>query len=395
MVGIAPDALEMPEWVSVGSAPDPGPPTPRPPGGRRTQEVALRQRVTDAARGELTKHYGRGGATPYGLWYGKDWERAYFCAAGWSWCWYQALGEDEARRVIGHQTHGGTAPHRRGFIWTVAILEQHRSRGVPLQELRPGDALLFRYDSGDPRQTNEVNHVDLVEGNDPRARHVDVIGFNVPQPGAPAGSDPGRGGGVWRRRIRYDDRWIVTGLQMPVSQPEPQVQEEWSAVQDHLTTLGLARLRGTGQVGPATRAGITAYARAYGYPGSHDDRHALLNHLEATMSSIHEELAALRREVRDLSHALEQQTRTLGTVQESVSRASLARAVWQYHHEGHGPFNAWWFLRRGLVLNPDHPQYPADPDSPADVERQTAEAVLGREIRPCTGERRDGGPGED
>lgn len=348
-----------------------------------TSESAMRQAVVEVARGELGKHHGVSAPTPYGRWYGAAWERAYFCAAGWSWSWYQALGEELARRVIGFQAHGGTAPKRRGFVWTVAIMQQHRPHRVPLKELRPGDALMFRYNSGDDRQGNEVNHVDLVEVNHPGQGCVDVIGFNVPKPGAPAGSDPGRGGGVWRRRIHYNNRWVVAGLQMPVASVVPKTRGTWSTIQKHLTTLGLAELKGTGEVGPATRAGVLDYARTYRYTGRHDDPAALLTHLESTMSNIHEELSALRGEVRALQAKVDGQGGLLTTIGDAVREPSIAKAVWQYSFAGHAPFNAWWFLRRGAVLNPEHKQFPADPGSPADFERLAAQQVLGCEIEPC------------
>lgn len=62
-----------------------------------------------------------------------------------------------------------------------------------------------------------------------------------------------------------------------------------------------------------------------------------------------------------------------------------AKAVWGYVYEGHGPFNAFWWLRRGAVLNRTHKNFPADPGSPADVERKVAAKVLGKEIPPYTG----------
>lgn len=410
--------LDMPDWGSVPPVEEPPAPSTGPPesgpesgdgarrrsadgagrkppdltgregvggSGRVSAEQVVRQAVLDVARTQVGKHYGVGNVTPYGTWYGSGWRNALFCAAGWSWCWYQALGEETARSLIGSQVHGGAAPHGRGFVWTVAIIEQHRSRKVPLKHLRPGDALLFKYRSGDPRAKNEVNHVDLVEKNNPKAGYVDVIGFNVAKPGAPPGSDPGKGGGVWRRRIPYTYPFIVAGLQMPATPPS----KDWPTIQKHLTTLGLAELKGSGVVGPATRTGIAAYARDYGYTGAHDDSAALLTHLEETMANITEELAALRGEVKALRDVVDKQSGDLSTVRDSVSREAVAAAVWAHKVDGHGPFNAWWWLRRGLVLNPEHKQYPADPDSPADVERQAAQTILGRELQPCTGVRRE------
>lgn len=257
-----------------------------------TTEAAVRAAVLTAARGEVGKHYGVGNVTPYGTWYGPGWERALFCAAGWSWCWDKALGQADAVQAIHYQTHGGTAPRQRGYVWTVAIWEQHKTRRVPLAQLQPGDGLLFKYPTSGTRNTNPVNHVDVVEANNPGAGYVDCIGFNVPRPGAPAGSDQSMGGGVWRRRIWYGNPYLVGGVKMPAAGFAEHARTQWAIIQRHLTALRLADLQGTGTVGPATAAGVAAYAQHYGYTGSHTNRTALLAHLEDTMTNI---LAALER----------------------------------------------------------------------------------------------------
>ena len=258
-----------------------------------TSEDQVRALVVAAAQGEVGKHYGVGAWTPYGAWYGPGWGNALFCAAGWSWCWDKALGTDTARQIIGYQRHGGQAPYQRGFVWTVAIYEQHRTHHVPLRSLKPGDGILFKYPTVGDRNTNVVNHIDLVEVNRPDLGYADCIGFNVARPGAPAGTDQSRGGGVWRRRIWYSNPYVVTGVSMPVASLTSVYRREWGRVQLILTDLGLAQLQGTGTVGPATRAGLQAYARTYGYTGPMDDHEPLLEHMEALMSNILDRLAAL------------------------------------------------------------------------------------------------------
>lgn len=337
-------------------------------------EDLVRAAVVNSARGELGKHFGVGGVTPYGKWYGPGWDRAYFCIAGATWCWYMALGHADAHRTIGHQTVGGVAPMGRGFVWTVAFLEQHRSKRVALRDLKPGDVVMYRYNSGDNRQGNEVNHADIVEYNNVKAGYIDCIGFNVPKPGAPAGSDPGRGGGVWRRRTYYNNPFVVAGLQMPAKAIADYIRGQWSAIQLHLTALHLANLEGTGNVGPATMAGVGEYKKHYGYTGSSTDRIALLRHLEATMTNIMDKLSRIERRQHEyqtknehmLQRILDKPDPKFPSVKDIVN-GIFSRA-------SHG-FSFDWWSRRGLITNPEHRNFPADPGSPADKElrREAAE----------------------
>lgn len=256
--------------------------------------AAIRQAVIDQARREVGKHFGVGNVTPYGKWYGPGWERALFCAAGWSWSWYQALGADEANRCIGYQRYGGTAPMRRGYVWTVGLLKDHEHHKVSLRNLKPGDALLSKYPTVGSRNTNVVNHVDVVEYNSPSGGYLDVIGFNTPRPGAPAGTDQSRGGGVWRRRVWYTNRYIVAGLQMPAEEVAEGNRRGWSRVQNRLHTLGYGDFMETGTPGPATRAAVANYTEDYNYRGAADDQVALLAHMEETMSKLDDILTEVR-----------------------------------------------------------------------------------------------------
>lgn len=257
-------------------------------------ETLVREAVVDVARSQLGKQFGAGNITPYGTWYGPGWERALFCAAGWSWCWNQAMGEADARLAISYQTHGGVAPKKRGFVWTVAIIEQHRSRLLAYKGLRPGDALLFKYPTSGTRNTNEVNHVDLIESNNVAGGYFNCIGFNVPKPGAPAGTDQSRGGGVYRRRIYYakpdpytgrTNPYLVGGIEMKAEYAAGVIRSEWSRIQKALTTLGYAKLMGTGEVGPATLAGISKYNQHHG-PTLTLSRQAMVKHMEATVKKM-------------------------------------------------------------------------------------------------------------
>lgn len=345
-------------------------------------ESAIRAAVVEKARGEVGKHYGLVSGvpnpTPYGKWYGPGWERALFCMAGWSWCWDKALGTIDARNIIGYQTHGGTAPNGRGYVWTVAFWTQMSGRRVALRNLKPGDAVLYKYPTSGTRNTNPVNHVDIVEVNNPAGGYVDCIGFNVPKPGAPAGTDQSRGGGVWRRRTYYGNPYVVGGISINAAWLANRASVEWGRIKTYLTELGLANLSDSNVVGPATTAGIQAYAKEYGYTGHVYDRNSLLAHLEVTMSKILDALAkvnanvvALRKEVAEVS--------------DRTTAEAISNAVWHTKHTNHGPFNAWWWLRRGLILNPEHKNFPADPGSPADVERKSQALILNEDIPPYTG----------
>lgn len=332
-------------------------------------EDAIRRAVVAEALKDLGYQGPVGGWNKWGAWYGPGWQNAYFCAAGWSYCWNMALGEADAREVIGYQTHGGTAPHRRGYIWTVGLLVQNRGRSVALRNLRPGDALMWKYVTGDNRAGNETNHVDLVERNFPDQGYVVVIGYNVPKPGATTG-DPSRGGGVWRRRVYYNERWIVAGLRMPAAALAERNRKAWVKVQQHLTDLGLGDFQMTGVPGPATQKSVLEYSKVYSYSGTQDDPFVLLPHMEATMTNVARELQNLHRKVDAYG-------RSLDLVVNQTKKDAIGNAVWSYRLYG---FVAHWWLRLGMILDPNHKNFPADPGSPADKELR-AEAAFSEDDR--------------
>lgn len=261
-------------------------------------EDDVRNSVVSVARSQVGKHYGLANGTPnptpYGQWYGPGCERALFCAVGATWCWYQGLFTTaDGRRFLGWQTVGGVAPRTRGYIWTVAIWEQFASQRTPLANLKPGDFVLYKYPTSGPRNKYAVNHVDLVEANNLSGGYLNCIGFNVPRPDAPAGTDQSRGGGVWRRRIYYGkpdpttrrtNPYVVGGVRIKADVIAAEMRAEWVRVQKHLTALKFAQLQGTGVVGPATTQGIRAYAAKRRYTGHVYDRVALLAHLERTVT---------------------------------------------------------------------------------------------------------------
>lgn len=326
-------------------------------------ETAVRRAVVAEALKDLGYQGPVGGWNKWGAWYGPGWQNAYFCAAGWSWCWNKAVGESMARNIIGFQTHGGTAPHRRGYIWTVGLLVQNRHRGVALRNLKPGDALMMKFVTGDNRAGNETNHVDLVEMNYPNQQYMVVIGYNVPKPGAPAGSDPSRGGGVWRRRIYYNNPQIVAGLQMPAHlavTPSNPNQKEWARVQEYLNNLELGEFQMTGVRGPATIAAIKNYSELYGYTGPQNNAFILLPHMEATMTNILSELRAIRSAQSNHDRILNSHGQALGKVVNQTEKSAIGSAVWT--HPLYGTV-AHWLMRMGMIPDPNHPNFPADPGS--------------------------------
>lgn len=159
---------------------------------------------------------------------------------------------------------------------------------------------------------------------------------------------------------------------------------------DVRTLQRLVRVTPDGLWGPASTGAMRTLQRALGVPPTglpgdeatrtalaHDlglDPTATYPDLEDTMSKIDELLDEVRA-----TKALARQTRD--EVRATPKRT--ARAVWARTLYG---FAAHWWLRRGsLGTRTDHPNYPADPGSPADVERQAAEKILGHPVPHYTG----------
>lgn len=134
-----------------------------------------------------------------------------------------------------------------------------------------------------------------------------------------------------------------------------------------------------GKVGPLVRAALRQLDEGEFVPGAGQDEGKL------TVSEVEE----LKAQLKSLEVKVVALTAAVNRVDASVdllpTPSAIATAVWEWARLGHGQFNAWWWLRRGAVLNPEHKQFPADPGSPADIERKTAETVLGHRIEPYTG----------
>lgn len=102
------------------------------------------------------------------------------------------------------------------------------------------------------------------------------------------------GGGVYRRRIYYakpdpstgrTNPYLVGGIEMRADYAAGVIRSEWSRIQKALTTLGYAKLMGTGEVGPATLAGISKYNKYHG-PILTLSRQDMLKHMETTVKNM-------------------------------------------------------------------------------------------------------------
>lgn len=221
-------------------------------------ETQARAAVLKVAHSQVGYNPGRTNSK-YGTWHGKS--SVLWCAAGSSWCFHEALGDEPAFAAIWREFTG-----RKGWSWTVRWRQwlQQYGRKVSLRDLQPGDQLFFKYPTSDARNTNPVNHVDFVVGS--RSDHILTIGFNTPKPGT--GGDPSNGRGVWYHRRAYSDRYIVDVYRPRwaafVTPPAPTIP---AAVTTALAALGFdtvtayqasAGLTQDGIAGPLTRAALEA-----------------------------------------------------------------------------------------------------------------------------------------
>lgn len=78
---------------------------------------------------------------------------------------------------------------------------------------------------------------------------------------------------------------------------------------------------------------------------------------------------------RKLDQILANQARIEKKIDARPSAGDIAKDVWRYVIYG---FHASWWLRRGLITDPTHRNFPADPGSPADKELRREAAESGR-----------------
>lgn len=146
-----------------------------------------------------------------------------------------------------------------------------------------------------------------------------------------------------------------------------------------------------GKHGPATTKAIRAYqkSRNVSQTGLWDEATKNAKEEDLMTDAQYNNLVKLVTDQSKRIANLEQDVKSLLKASANSSQPAppevIADAVWQHKEESHGAFNAWWWLRRGLVLNLEHPAFPADPGSPADLERLVAAKILGEDHPPYTG----------
>ena len=133
----------------------------------------------------------------------------------------------------------------------------------------------------------------------------------------------------------------------PPPKPDPQARR----AQELLHELGydLGKHGVDGFWGPDSDLAARTYGADFGFTFSIPTPiPALLAHLEDTMAKIDDLLTEVR---------------AIRAEQRTSTPAEIARAVWGQQLYG---FAAHWQLRQGLITDPAHPNFPADPGSPAD-----------------------------
>jgi peptidoglycan hydrolase-like protein with peptidoglycan-binding domain len=311
--------------------------------------------VVKAAESQLNYNPGRT-YSKYGQWYG--WPNALWCACGASWSFYQALGSSDAKRVIGFQADG---PNRRGWAWTVAWRAWLLANGgvkVGPNKAEPGDIMFFKYPTSDGRNSNVVNHVDLVVGHfNTKGQYVPTIGFNTPKPGS--GGDPSNGRGVWRQKRDRHDPYIECVIRPPWHKLTP------APFQPHgRTTKQVQAIVGVtvdGDYGPTTKAAVKTHQaelKALGYAtGTPDglwgkDTNDAQEKYMTEIAKLTAEVQALRAEVRAIPTAEQNASALLG-------KTLYGKAV-------------HWWIRGGRIDDPTHKQFPYDEGSPYALQVEAA-----------------------
>lgn len=293
---------------------------------------------------EARKHVGYNPGKTYskfGAWYG--WPNALWCAAFASKIFYDAFGRDAAVAGIGHEP---TAPHKRGWIWTVAWRQWflNHNQWVGVRNSQPGDLMFFRYPTSGDRNNNPVNHVDVVEANHYSKGYITTIGGNTPRPGTPG--DPSNGRGCWRHNRSIHDRYIVA-----VYRPRwPALVAAYNAEVVAEEIIDLTRVAASLiDLGyPATQAGVRAYQSdedtwghnlaVDGIPGPATERAlgesmAKIDDILSTVKQIHARQSNLdaghNNIVRRLTEAIEK----------------VPAAVWGYRNPGYPQRDAHGSLR--------------------------------------------------
>ena len=156
----------------------------------------------------------------------------------------------------------------------------------------------------------------------------------------------------WQRQNNVK-AWWHSGFMRRVTTapPPPKPDPQAHRAQELLHELGydLGKHGVDGFWGPDSDLAARTYGADFGFTFSIPTPiPALLAHLEDTMAKIDDLLTEVR---------------AIRAEQRTSTPAEIARAVWSQQLYG---FAAHWQLRQGLITDPAHPNFPADPGSPAD-----------------------------
>lgn len=327
----------------------------------------------------------------------EDWNgrQVYWCALFIAWVFVQCFGAKAARAAIGWQTTNRNWPPAG---WTATFLWinwfRQNNRWVGIDNCQSGDISLQSWG----RTTKETDHVGLVTG---RALGKDIY------PGLEGNTSPGStsaGAGVYRV-VR--PRWATVGVYRPDwaalvaiynANVAGDVIVDWTSIHRMLIALGYS----------ANVTGLRNYQKARGLTVDGIPGKNTTAALEADMASLKE----IDRQIGNLANRVEQtwqlindmakrqsdqqnQLNTLGRQNAQIRDDGPARTAQEIKDSlAAQGFSLDWWIRNGLVLDPTHRQYPADPGSPADLLIQVFEKVTGEDYVPYDGtQKRPIGPG--
>ncbi len=345
----------------------------------------------------VEKQVGYSSGNPRRSKYAQNGWQGLWCARGISTCVMWALGVPAGNAAIGRQG-GMTVGWAATWLWLGWF---RRNREYPgYRNAVRGDILMMRFPNpSGGRSKNPTNHVEILTadaGYDrQRGWFFDTVGFNSVASGR-GGGRPGEGATVSRQR-RYLRSGTIVGTHRPDWGAAAKIiakTERYEPV--GMTTEQVQAVVGVtvdGDYGPKTRTAVARHQRhldkagfdpgpADGLWGSrttraHKEYNVTLQRIEQKLDNLQDDVDQLRTAEPAASRADVREV-----VKTEIMR--VPRLVWSYVVAHHGPFNAWWFLRRGLVLDPEHRRFPADPGSPADIQMQVASKTLGAPPRPYT-----------
>ena len=151
----------------------------------------------------------------------------------------------------------------------------------------------------------------------------------------------------WQLENNVRGWWHSGFMRMLENNPAPPKPDETTRQMQAMAVrfgIDIGESGADGFYGPDTRVAVAEYMASYGYTGDPMNVRALLTHMEMTMATVLEELRALRTELA-----------------KKPNRDEIGGLVWGHPLYG---FSAHWHLRMGLITNPEHRNFPADPDSP-------------------------------